>query len=290
MMTIKQVSQQLNVPTPTIRSWERRYGIVLTSRSSGGHRRYSSADVAVLCRLRDDIAAGRRPIDAAAGIRAAHPASPEALVETFLESAHRFQPDAIVQLLDTSLQALSLERTFDEVLFPALREVGRQWETGGCDVAHEHLATEAVRAWLGTVVGTSSAVRPARPILLSCGPRDQHTLGLECLGALLRRRGIDCRILGARTPAESLARAVHETDPAAVVVVGHLVSARRFAVEALRSAQRREVALFYAGNAFVSRRARLVVPGTYLGTNVAQAAELVTATISSANEVSGSAR
>src|SRR4051812_44897471 len=38
-LTIQAVSQLLDVPAPTIRSWERRYGVPPTSRSQGGHRR-----------------------------------------------------------------------------------------------------------------------------------------------------------------------------------------------------------------------------------------------------------
>ena len=89
-------------------------------------------------------------------------------------------------------------------------------------------------------------------------------------------------MLGARTPVESLGQAVQETDAVGVVLVCHVAAGRLAAIEALRSPQLRRSHLFYAGGAFASRRARHGVPGHYLGTNLAQAADLVTDTISTA--------
>ena len=125
-------------------------------------------------------------------------------------------------------------------------------------------------------------LRPAalrhKPVLLSCGPRDHHTLGLESMEVLLRDRGVDCRLLGARTPVVSLVQAVQQINPAAVIVVSHLPVARRSAVEVLRSVPLGK-SLFYAGNAFLSAPARRGVPGVYLGTNLSQAAGVVVRTI-----------
>ena len=56
--------------------------------------------------------------------------------------------------------------------------------------------------------------------------------------------------------------------------------ARRSAIEALRSVPLGKP-LFFAGNAFLSAPARRGVPGIYLGTNLAQAADIVIGTISS---------
>ena len=89
-------------------------------------------------------------------------------------------------------------------------------------------------------------------------------------------------MLGARTPIESLEHAVRETDAVAVVLVSHLPAGRAAAVEALRSAGLPGAHLFYAGGAFDVRRARRAVPGRYLGTNLAQAADLVTDTVGAA--------
>ena len=57
------------MPAPTLRSWERRYGLPTTPRSVGGHRRYGSVELIQLGLMRDEIAIGRRAADAARWVR-----------------------------------------------------------------------------------------------------------------------------------------------------------------------------------------------------------------------------
>lgn len=277
-LTIQQASERLQVPAPTLRSWERRYAVPLADRSSGGHRRYTPVQVDQLRAMRDLIAGGRRPVEAAALVKAGHATTPGPLVEAFLQAARELAPGSIARTLDAARETLGLDRTVDEVLLPAMREIGEWWHAGRIDVSHEHLATNATQAWL-TSLRPAGPLRSASPIVLSCGPLDHHTLGLEAIGALLRHRQWDCRMLGARTPAESLARAVAETDARAVVLVCHLPAGRPAAIEALRGPRLHERHLFYAGGAFGSTRARRGVPGRYLGTNLAEATDLITATL-----------
>ncbi len=280
-LTIQQVSQLLSVPAPTIRSWERRYGVPLADRSSGGHRRYADAQIDQLRRMRDLIAQGRRPIEAAALVAAGNPTSPGSLVEAFLDAAAGLAADRIARTLDVSRDALGLDRTVDEVLLPAVREIGERWHAGLMDVSHEHLASNTAQAWLSAVQPVTP-LRPHSTVVLTCGPNDHHTLALAALGAQLGQRRWDCRMLGARTPAQSLARAVTETDAMAVVLVCQVTAGRRAAVESLRSPELRHRQLFYAGGAFDSSRAREDVPGHYLGTNLTQATNLITATLAAA--------
>jgi DNA-binding transcriptional MerR regulator/methylmalonyl-CoA mutase cobalamin-binding subunit len=274
-LTIQQAAETLDVPAPTIRSWERRYGVPVADRSSGGHRRYTSDQLDRLRSMRDLIARGRRPGEAAALVKAGHSVAPGPLVEAFLQGSRDLASDRITRILEIAGETLGLDRTVDEVLMPAMRQIGELWHAGRLDIAHEHLAANATQVWLAAFA-PPGALRPERPIVLSCGPLDHHTLGLEAIGALLRQRLWDCRMLGARTPVDSLVQAVEATDAAAVVVTCQITAGRLAAVEALRMVERTGAQLFYAGGAFAARRARDGVPGRYLGTSLGQAADLMT--------------
>ena len=273
-LTIEQVSRMLGVPVPTIRSWERRHQVPVVNRTPGGHRRYSSEQLDALRRMRDLVAQGLRPVDAAARVKVEDATSPDSLIEALLQASQQFKPDAVGEILDAAQQALGLGRTVDDVLLPALRQIGQRWQSGEADVSHEHLATNAVRGWLFNINQTRPP-RQFRPIVLCCGPRDDHTLGLEALGALLAERGFDCLLLGARTPAESLARAVRDTAAAAVILVCHLPAGRQAAVDALRSAELNQTSIYYAGGAFASHQSRHGVPGHHLGDNLTDAADSI---------------
>ena len=280
-LTIQAVSQLLDIPAPTIRSWERRYGVPPTSRSVGGHRRFFPDDLVMLRQMRDEIAKGHRASDAAARvIRSAEVESPhQELIEDFLQAAHRLDPRSADALLEHAREQIGVETAITGVLLPAMRQVGVWWETGRCDVAHEHLATEAARAWLNRLLYLGPAPWQSETLILTCGPRDFHTLGLESMGVLLSNRGYGCRVLGARTPVKSLSAAVQGTGAAGLLMVSHLSIGRRSAVEALRSVQHTDARLYYAGNAFVSPPSRKGVPGTYLGEDLIEAANVITTSL-----------
>ncbi|MEJ7689716.1 MAG: B12-binding domain-containing protein [Nocardioidaceae bacterium] len=276
-ISIRDASELLQIPAATIRSWERRYGVPPIGRSIGGHRRFSPADLLALRRLRDEISRGRRAADAAALVKeAAASRSPyQGFIDDFLQAAYRLDPRGADALLEHAREQLGLDSAVCGVLLPAMRQIGQWWESGRCDVAHEHLATEACRAWLNRLLYTGPAPWQPETLLLTCGPRDFHTLGLESMGVLLAHRGWSCRILGARTPAGALVTAVQGTGAAAVIMVSHLAVGRRQAAAALKAVQSSKVVLFYAGNAFISPQSRVGVAGTYLGEDLIHAAETV---------------
>ncbi len=276
-ISIRDASELLQIPAATIRSWERRYGVPPIGRSTGGHRRFSPADLLALRRLRDEISRGRRAADAAALVKeaAANRAPYQGLIDDFLQAAYRLDPRGADALLEHARERLGVDIAVCGVLLPAMRQIGQWWESGRCDVAHEHLATEACRAWLNRLLYTGPAPWQPETLLLTCGPRDFHTLGLESMGVLLAHRGWGCRILGARTPAGSLVTAVQGTRAAAVIMVSHLAVGRRQAVAALKAVPSSKVVLFYAGNAFISPQSRVGVPGTYLGEDLVDAAQSI---------------
>ena len=262
---ISEVSRILGVPVPTIRSWERRYGLPGPPRTAGAHRRYTRAEAALLRTVRDEIAAGRparlaaaRALKFSSGDNARRP-----YVEAFLEAAMESDPASMRRTLERARTRLGLERAIEAVVFPALREVGDRWASGRCDVGHEHLASGEVRKWFST----QPLPRPTgRTVVLACGPADIHSIGLEAFGLALAKRGWRALVLGPMTPARALRRAAEDSGAAAVVLTSHQSVFRRAALSSLRGVQPlRRTKLFYAGNAFSTPASRKSAPGTYLG-------------------------
>jgi methanogenic corrinoid protein MtbC1 len=185
-----------------------------------------------------------------------------------LQSAARLDPAAVQAGLDHGEAIMGLARCIDEVLLPLMRQIGVMWATGRFELAQERMTTEAVRAWLDGRNACAPPPRQPKPIMLACGPRDQHTIGLESLALLLRFQGWPCRVLGARTSVFDLVTATKATGPAAVVVVSHLGSARPHAVTAINEIERLGYRVFYAGNAFGGSAGLTAVSGDYLGTSM----------------------
>ncbi|HEX2807490.1 MAG TPA: MerR family transcriptional regulator [Kineosporiaceae bacterium] len=75
-----EAAARAGVSEPVLRMWERRYGLAPPARSSGGHRRYSESNVAVVRRAVELIAAGMTTDAAVTAARAEveDPAQPSA--------------------------------------------------------------------------------------------------------------------------------------------------------------------------------------------------------------------
>jgi MerR family transcriptional regulator, light-induced transcriptional regulator len=199
-LNIAALTRRTGVPPDTIRKWEQRYGVLRPNRTAGGQRRYSEQDVARVLWLQARIAEGYRIGEAAAllGPTPGAPSNAEELREAFVEAARRGDPTVLAATVEQAL-LLPLERAFEEVLAPALVEVGAQWRAGRLSVADEHLASSAVRAGLqqlladarGNVRGTA---------VLACATGERHEIGLMMLGILLRADGWQVAYLGPDVP------------------------------------------------------------------------------------------
>lgn len=274
-LKVTEVSALIGVPVPTIRSWEKRYGWPLPSRTNGGHRRYGPTEVEQLRALRDEISKGSSAQRAVLLLQQMALRRRDEYVEEIVQAAVRMDGDALVRTLREAEAALAIEEVVEGVVIPALREIGRQWEQGRCNVAGEHLATGHIKRWLGGLLERDRPTEAKGAILLCTGPADYHSLALEAFSLLLARRGWNPIVLGALTPVASLMEAARTLRPPAVVVVSHMAQTRRATVDSLKAVVSLGAAAFYAGNAFAPARSRRGVPGSYLGTDMTAAADLI---------------
>ena len=74
-MSVGTVAARLGVSTATLRSWGTRYGLTPALHSPGGHRRYSTSDVARLIRMQSLVSDGVTPAAAAKMVSDSKPAS-----------------------------------------------------------------------------------------------------------------------------------------------------------------------------------------------------------------------
>jgi methanogenic corrinoid protein MtbC1 len=276
-ISISEVSRLLGVAVATLRSWEIRYGIPQIDRDSGRHRRYNPDQLTALRLMRDQIGQGQR-----AGVAARHVRSElgltsvaKPLVDLVLASSAAMDPHGVRDSLTVATERLGLASCIDDVLMPAMRQIGVWWQAGTYELEQEHLTSEAVRGWLNAA--SARAPRPHREqqIILACGPADLHTVGIEALAVLLRYQNRACRVLGARVPTATLLTAVRGTGTEAVVVASHLGAARMRAADSIREVDQAGTPVFYAGQAFAQPRHRAGLPGYYLGANLQHACILI---------------
>lgn len=137
-------------------------------------------------------------------------------------AAVRLDAHAVQARLAAAVRTHGLARAWEDVMVPALRAVGRKWESSGdLYVEVEHLLTWHVSATLRHAYVSAAGQAPpaaASPVLLACVPGEQHTLPLEALNAALAEQGVPAVTLGGAVPPEALIAAVQRVGPPAVVL------------------------------------------------------------------------
>jgi MerR family transcriptional regulator, light-induced transcriptional regulator len=225
LLRIGELSRRSGVSPELLRAWERRYSLLEPTRSAGGLRLYSAADLDRVRVMRQHLAEGLAAAEAAALAAEAEPRADQEAV-AFSPAAARRDLDASLSgfdearahaVLDELLSTATLDSILSDVLIPFLRELGRRWERGEITVAQEHFASSVLRGrLLGLARGWDRGIGPR--VLLSCAPGERHDLGLIAFGLALRARGFRILYLGADTPIESVAQTARAARPHVVVV------------------------------------------------------------------------
>lgn len=114
---------------------------------------------------------------------------------------------------------MTLANLYQQVVTPAMYEVGRLWEAGAITVADEHLATAlthrvlaALRAPQPFKQGFASDSREPCA-LLAAVQGEQHALGLRMAADLLESAGYRVAYLGADVPTNAVLQAVEAFTP-----------------------------------------------------------------------------
>jgi MerR family transcriptional regulator, light-induced transcriptional regulator len=230
-LPISEVARLTGLTPTTLRAWQRRYGLTASEVSRGGHRRYSPADVGVLRAMAALVGQGMPTAEAARvvlspgehGLTLPAPADP--VVHHVAAAALALDGPLCRRLLRRHVdEHRSVERTWCDVVQPVLAAVGERWAHLSHGIAIEHLLAHVAAAVLGEVTDLPddgpTAARPSSrtSVVLACAPDEQHDLPLTALAAALSHRHVPVTMLGAATPAETLARAVERGRPAVVLV------------------------------------------------------------------------
>ena len=126
----------------------------------------------------------------------------------------------------------SVWQIVDDVIRPALVEVGFRWERDEWSVAHEHAATVVADFALSSIAVEPPRIdsgEAGRRLVVACPAGEWHALAPRAVGEALRERGWDVTFLGAAVPAHQLDRFLGEHRPAAlllgVTMAGHVPAA-----------------------------------------------------------------
>lgn len=286
LFNTKAVVHHTGVPAPTLRAWERRYGILSPRRGENDYRLYSERDMMMVGWLRERVEngmtisqaiallrsieparrrgrrAGRGPLPSSAlepSVTASAPA-PERfalddLAATLLSQLSTLDESGAAHTLAQALAIVSVEDVCLGLLTPVLVEIGRRWECHELTSATEHFATGVIRAQLEDLLRTAPHGTSGSLVIVGCAPGEQHELGALMVALFLRRAGMRVAYLGQNVEPESLFNLIGAYKPAGVVLSAamepHAAELARIG-EHLGAAAAPRPALFFGGRAFAA--------------------------------------
>src|SRR4051812_10832635 len=219
LLRIGELSRRTGVSPELLRAWERRYGLLQPSRSTGGLRLYGRDDLERVLRMQRHLAEGIAAAEAAA-------LASESFTETgpsILDAAaarrdlgaalEAFDEPYAQAVLDSLLNAMNLDPFLCEVVLPYLHELGERWQRGEVSIAQEHFAVAVLRGrLLGLARGWGRGLGPRA--LLACLPGEQHDMGLIAFALAFQREALRTTNSAGGRPTTAAASPPRTSDPA----------------------------------------------------------------------------
>lgn len=213
-LTTKEVARLLQVSEATVKRWADD-GLLHSSKTAGGHRRFSTQNIASLRRERGIGTSSALPRPLKKG-RVLSLSSSVRFTELLLAGEEK---EAAALLIHAYMEGQPLVALFDKTITEAMHEVGELWFRGTITVADEHLATRVVLSALQELRGVVVSAGPIGMKAICCGiDGDLHELPVHLAEIILESEGWDTRNLGPNTPLFSLREMVTQQRPQLVCI------------------------------------------------------------------------
>jgi MerR family transcriptional regulator, light-induced transcriptional regulator len=218
-LSTEQVARLLDVTVSTIKRWADE-GIIACIKTPGGHRKFELSEVTRFAEGHGMRLSGAAPPPLAAdqleqlqfGI---HAQNYHRVANLFLEEALQGDREGIYQLLlYVTKHHIRFATIADEIIRPALAQVGERWHQGALEVSQEHRASEAITEALIRLAPELHR-KPANglTVVCACAEGEQHEIGLRCMAYALELDGWKTHYLGANTPYDTIASFAKATKP-----------------------------------------------------------------------------
>ena len=222
--TVRSVALRTGLTAHVIRVWERLYGTVTPSRSSGNQRLYTEADVERLALLKQVTDRGHSisrvtalpteqlsllvsAEDRSTMIRTEAGGSIAGLLETAFQAVADMDAAGLERVLEQGALRLGQIGLLAQVVAPLVGRIGEAWREGHLKVVHEHIASAVIRTYL-CQAARPHTLHPSAPVLLVTTPAGQlHELGAALVAAAATSHGWRVTYAAPALPAEEIAAA-----------------------------------------------------------------------------------
>lgn len=261
LISPKQAAQAIGVSESSLKRWCDN-GKINVSRTPGGHRKMSVADLFDFVRSNDvPLAApellglpkstGKKEIDTTQ-------------VQSELTRALLAADELLVQQLafDLLINKVPLHNFFDDFLAPSTYEIGRQWECNQADIYQERMSCEIIVRLLHQIRNLIPITRNDFIAIGGTLSNDNYAIPTTMVELILRNHGINATSMGTSIPGSSIVAAIRNLKPQLVwLSASHISDRQQFEQEfqlVSESCDQSEVVFVIGGGVFdASLRKRL---------------------------------
>ena len=236
---IKVVSQMTGLSAFVIRAWEKRYNVVIPSRTDTNRRLYSEDDIEKLRLLNEAVQKGhniggiaklsikelRAVLERKQNSLAMMNESSvdmlsdvDSIINSSIETIKAYDAKTLETLLLKASSKMSQPLLIENLIIPLVYKIGDMWHDGTIRVANEHLASSVIRSFLTNLIEQYIPTENA-PIIISATPRGQdHELGALIAAVVAASAGWKVIYLGPNLPVEEIAAVTDNLEAKAVAL------------------------------------------------------------------------
>jgi len=216
--TIKSLENLTGIKVPTIRMWEKRYGILTPTRSKTGIREYTIEELSIMLNIAflnnhgwkiSKIARlSQKEINASVNSLVLQKSNVHFDLEQFIITMLTFNENEFNTIFKKLMKETSFENIFEQIFIPLLERVGILWQTNTIEIIHEHFITSLISQKLINQIENQKIVEDEdqKRYILFLPKNEIHELGLRYIQYKLNKANKLTVYLGNHTELAHLLR------------------------------------------------------------------------------------
>lgn len=215
----------------TLRSWERRYGLLKPTRTNKGHRLYTMADIelvkSIMAYIKRGVSVGKVKILMQLANQEAVPEKQYSnwsdYLGKILEAAKNFNVNKLEGIYNEIISLYPIEVISTRLFLPLLKTYqARILANYKGSVAEEHFLANYIRNRLAAHFQQLASVSQGRELIFAALPNERHDFMLLLFAIHCMNSGLNVLSLGTNTPMDQIVFAAHKKQAAAIICFGQL--------------------------------------------------------------------
>jgi len=227
---MRTVSAITGVNPVTLRAWERRYGLIMPTRTPKGHRIYSQDDIELINRIVNlldrGISIGQasqslgKSTGESAASRQQHDSPWLAYQERAIDAVLRFDEIHLDTVYNQALALYPIDIVTERLLIPVIITLGKRWENTEGSISEEHFFGAFMRNKLGARFHHRHKKTSGKKLLVCCLPEEHHEIGVMLFSLAAHDHGYRIVYLGPNMPLRELATTARRAGCDGIVLSG----------------------------------------------------------------------